>query len=186
MSAAVARSSRRSTRSTRPDEIHTQTPTKSDARAARHLFHVQGRRAAGQHRPSRRVAPRAIPAVHAEVPRMSSGFRQKPASPRRTAVLFLVEGHGRHHRIADQTRRQRRPLRIRGRGEPTLNPELSEMIRRCRDAFPAANLEMDTNAQHRSGTLRRGAVFSREGRRTETRDRLDLPHRLEVHPVRHD
>jgi hypothetical protein len=36
-----------------------------------------------------------------------------------------------------------------GRGEPTLNPQIAELIRCARDAFPAAMLEMDTNAQHR-------------------------------------
>jgi len=36
-----------------------------------------------------------------------------------------------------------------GRGEPTLNPHLPEIIRRCRETFPGATLEMDTNAQHR-------------------------------------
>jgi hypothetical protein len=35
-----------------------------------------------------------------------------------------------------------------GRGEPTLNPRLPDMIRACREAFPDALLESDTNAQH--------------------------------------
>jgi hypothetical protein len=35
-----------------------------------------------------------------------------------------------------------------GRGEPTLSPHLPEIIRRCRQAFPNAILESDTNAQH--------------------------------------
>jgi organic radical activating enzyme len=36
-----------------------------------------------------------------------------------------------------------------GNGEPTLNPQIAELIRSARDAFPAALLEMSTNAQHR-------------------------------------
>jgi wyosine [tRNA(Phe)-imidazoG37] synthetase (radical SAM superfamily) len=35
-----------------------------------------------------------------------------------------------------------------GRGEPTLNPRLPEIARRCREACPAAIIETDTNAQH--------------------------------------
>jgi len=35
-----------------------------------------------------------------------------------------------------------------GRGEPTLNPRLPEIVRRCREALPKALIESDTNAQH--------------------------------------
>jgi len=35
-----------------------------------------------------------------------------------------------------------------GRGEPTLNPRLPEIARRCREACPTAIIETDTNAQH--------------------------------------
>jgi ferredoxin len=36
-----------------------------------------------------------------------------------------------------------------GRGEPTLNPQLGDLIARCRAACPNAVIEMDTNSQHR-------------------------------------
>jgi hypothetical protein len=35
-----------------------------------------------------------------------------------------------------------------GRGEPTLNPQIADLIRNSREAFPDAILEMDTNCQH--------------------------------------
>jgi hypothetical protein len=35
-----------------------------------------------------------------------------------------------------------------GRGEPTLSPHTPEIIRTCRNAFPGAILESDSNAQH--------------------------------------
>ena len=43
---------------------------------------------------------------------------------------------------------QVRIINLAGRGEPTLSPHLPEIVRTCRQAFPNAVMEMETNAQH--------------------------------------
>jgi hypothetical protein len=53
--------------------------------------------------------------------------------------------------ILQSTKRHRvkvRRIGFGGRGEPTLNPQLPEIVRRCRDECPDAIIETDTNAQH--------------------------------------